>query len=549
MIELCRFALHFGNRGGYTIAVLPSKKISLTTLLTGLVSLSVLLTLTILLFASYESKKKSLIDTTLTLNYSNAVKMSQTIDSLFISMQGSLHYSATMLSNMNTMSTEEISSNLELLRHSSNYFNSIAVVDETGLIRSASPKSIGTVGKYIATEEAKAALESKKPYVSKPYISATSKRLIVFMSEPIYDKNGIYRGYIGGSLYLQEKNVLNMIFANNLSDKLGSYFYIVGSNGHVLFHRDNDRIGEDISANQVVRKLLQNQSGREEMVNLREEALLAGYVKVPANGWGVVVVSPMNVVNGQLNAQIKEILLYTLPPFVLVMLVVIILARRLARPFVSLANLVGKIGKEKVEIPEGKRHWNREADLLTEAIRFAVRQITKQTDQLTLEAMTDPLTGLTNRRTLEAIMLRWREEKTSFSIIIMDIDKFKSINDTYGHRAGDEVLKHFAKIIASSIRPGDVCCRFGGEEFITLIPHASSEEAYLVAERIRSTLEHSVNPVGETITVSLGISHYPSHSTSAEELIHLADQALYQAKKSGRNQTIIAEVEPAFLHQ
>ncbi|MED4783322.1 sensor domain-containing diguanylate cyclase [Brevibacillus choshinensis] len=518
------------------------QKISLTTLLTGLVSLSVLLTLTILLFASYQSKKKSLIDTTLTLNYSSAVKMSQTIDSLFISMQNSLHYSAIILSNMNSMNTDEVYPNLELLRHSSNYFNSIAVVDETGLIRSASPKSLGTVGKYIITEEAKAALASKKPYVSKPYISATSKRLIVFMSAPIYDKNGIYRGYIGGSLYLQEKNILNMIFANNPSDKLGSYFYIVGSNGHVLFHRDKSRIGEDISANQVVQKLMLNQNGREEMVNLRGEALLAGYVKVPTNGWGVVVVSPISVVSEQLNAQLKAILLYTLPPFVLVMLVVIMLARRLARPFVSLANLVGKMGSEKVEIPDGKRHWNREADLLTEAIRYAVGEITKQTEQLTQEAMTDPLTGLTNRRTLEAIIHRWLKEKTPFSIVIMDIDKFKTINDTYGHQAGDEVLKHFAKIIVSSTRPDDVCCRFGGEEFIALLPHANSAVAYHVAERIRSTLEKSATPVGETITVSQGISHYPSHSNSAEELIHLADQALYKAKESGRNRTMITEM-------
>ncbi|WP_428993723.1 sensor domain-containing diguanylate cyclase [Brevibacillus choshinensis] len=529
------------------MAVLPRKKdeqrqnISLTTLLTGLVSLSVLLTLTILLMASYQSKKKSLIDTTLTLNYSSAVKMSQTIDSLFISMQNSLRYSASILTNMNAMPAEEISSTLELLRNSSNYFNSIALVDETGLIRSVSPKSLGTGGKHIVTEEARAALTLKKPYVSRPYISTASGRLMVFMSEPIYDHNGMYRGYIGGSLYLQEKNVMNMIFANNPLDELGSYFYIVGSNGHVLFHRDKNRIGEDISENQVVKKLLQHRNGREESVNLRGEELLAGYVNVPANGWGVVVVSPIRVITEQLNAQILAILLYTLTPFALLMLVVILLARRLAQPFVSLANLVGKIGTEKVELPEGGRHWNREANLLTDAIRYAVREIAKQTDQLTLEAMTDPLTGLTNRRTLEAIMQKWLEEETSFSIIMMDIDRFKSINDTYGHQAGDDVLKHFANIIASSIRPGDVCCRYGGEEFIALIPHASSREAYWVAERIRNTLEQRSNPVGKTITVSLGISHCPTHSTSAEALIQLADQALYRAKNSGRNQTITAD--------
>ncbi|WCN36609.1 sensor domain-containing diguanylate cyclase [Aneurinibacillus uraniidurans] len=517
------------------------KQISLTLLLTGLVSLSVLITLTILLIASYQSKKKALIDTTLTLNYTSAAKMSRTVDTLFKSMRSSLHYSSGVLSNIDSMNADEVYANLELIRHSSNYFNSIVVVDETGVVRNISPKSVDTVGRYISTKEAKAALALKGPYLSKPYITTKSKRLIVFMSEPIYDKKGRYRGYIGGTIYLQEKNVLNMIFENNPTDKIGSYFYIVGPNGHVLFHHYESRLGEDISANQVVRKLMQGQSGQEQMVNLKGEHLLAGYVKVPENDWGVVVVSPISVVYEQLNDQIKAILFYMLPPFVLLMLVVIGLARGLARPFVALADFVTKIGEEKVELPEGKRHWNREVDLLTEAVRYAVTDIKKQTDQLTLEAMTDPLTGLTNRRALEAIMHRWIEEQISFSIIIMDIDRFKSINDTFGHQGGDEVLKHFAKIITSCVRPGDVCCRFGGEEFISLISHVSVEEAYLVAERIRVMLEKSSNPIGQTITVSQGIAHYSSHSDSAEELIHLADQALYKAKDSGRNQTIIAE--------
>ncbi|MCR8634301.1 sensor domain-containing diguanylate cyclase [Paenibacillus radicis (ex Xue et al. 2023)] len=517
------------------------RKISLATLLTGLVSLSVLLTLTILLIASYQSSKKSLIDTTLTLNLTNASKMSQTIDSLFKSMRSSLYKSATFYSNMSSMTEDEIYSNLELIRYSSNYFNSIALVDETGLVRSMSPKSIGSAGKYITTEESKTALALQQPYLSKPYIAATTGRLLVFMSEPIYDMNGTYRGYISGTIYLQEENILNMIFRSNPTDEIGSHFYIVENEGRLLFHQDTNRIGEDISANQVVRKLIQGQSGHEQTVSLKGEALLAGYVKVPANGWGVVVASPIDVVNDQLEQHIGAVLLYMMLPFLMLLLVVIGFARKLAKPFVTLADLVSKIGRDKVEIPEIKQHWNREADLLTKSIRYAISDIKKQTDQLTHEAMTDPLTGLTNRRTLEIIMHQWMEEQTPFSIIIMDIDRFKSINDTYGHQAGDEVLKHFAQIITSTVRPGDVCCRFGGEEFIALISHAAIDEAFLVAERIRHTLEKNIHPIGQPITVSQGIAHYPSHSASAEELIHMADQALYKAKQSGRNQTHIAK--------
>lgn len=516
-------------------------KISLATLFTGLVSLSVLLTLTILLIGSYHLKKSTLIDTTLTSNYAAAAKMSQTIDYLFKSMRSSLQYSSTLLADVKSMPANEVNSKLEIIRHSGSYFNSIILVDETGLVRNRSPLSGGSVGMYVTTEEARTALAVKEPYISIPYTPPQTHRMIVFLSEPIYDRAGEYRGFIGGTLFLQENNILHSIFGNNPINELGSYFYIVGSNGHILFHPDQSRIGEDVRANPVVGKVIQGHSGQEPVVNLRGVALLAGYVKVPENGWGVVVVSPTSVVNEQIFEHIKAMLLYVLPPFAILMLAAIWLARRLAKPFVALTDVVSKIGKEKTELPKGKHHWNREADLLTKAIRYAIKNIRKQTDQLTHEAMTDPLTGLTNRRTLEATMQQWITEMTPFSVIIMDIDRFKEINDIFGHLAGDEVLKHFADIIVSCVRPGDICCRYGGEEFIALIARANAVESYLVAERIRRTLEESDNPIKRQITVSQGVAHYAEQSeSSAEELIRLADQALYKAKRSGRNQTVIA---------
>ncbi|WP_409175937.1 diguanylate cyclase [Brevibacillus fortis] len=520
-----------------------SKKISLVTLLTGLVSLSVVLTVTILLISFYQSKKQALIHTTLTLNHTSATKMSHTIDSLIKSMRSSLQYSASIFSNRNEMNADEAYSKLELIRRTNNYFNSVTVIDETGLVRSVSPGYIGTVGSYIKTETAKSALALKKPYISKPYVTANTKRLIVLMSEPIFDKDGLYRGFIGGTIYLHEDNILNAILGSNPTDELGSSFYIVGSDGHLLFHRDASRIGEDISANPAVRKLIQGQSGYEQIVNLRGQTVLAAYVKVPENDWGVVVVSPISVVYEQVNRDIQCVLLYTLPPFLLLMLVVIGLARKVARPFVALADLVSKAGREEVEFSEGKQHWNREAELLTRAIRFTLNDIKKQTEQLAHDARTDPLTGLTNRRTLEETMQKWMMEQIPFSLIMMDLDRFKSINDTYGHQSGDEVIKHFARMISSSLRPEDVSSRFGGEEFVVLVAHAGLEEAYQVAERIRHALETSTNPIGQPLTVSQGIAHYPSHAVSAEDLMHVADEAMYRAKRSGRNQTMIAEVE------
>ena len=264
------------------------KKISLATLLTGLVSISVLLTLTILLISSYHSKKKSLYDTTFSLNLSTASNMSQTMDSVFKSMHGSLKNAAAFYLNNSGMNATDSDNYLELIRNSSNYVNSIVVVDETGLIRTVSPSSIGTAGGRIKTEAAKEALASRKPYISKPYLSTRTKRLIVFISEPIFDNAGVYRGFIGGSIYLQENNVLNMIFGNESpGGDSGSYFYVVGSDGHVLYDPEKSRIGKDFSSDPIVQKLIQGKSGYEQTVNSKGVTLLAGYSYVPDNRWGI----------------------------------------------------------------------------------------------------------------------------------------------------------------------------------------------------------------------------------------------------------------------
>jgi hypothetical protein len=167
-----------------------SKKLSLTSLLTGLVTLVVLLTSSILLIGSYESKKQSLMETTLHLNYYNADRMTKTMDSLFQSMRSSLEYSAATLSDDDASTPEQVDDYLELMRNSSNYFNSIAVVDADGLLRNVVPASLGPVGDRITSKAGLEALAIKKPYISSPYMTSTTKRLIVFMSQPIFSNNG-----------------------------------------------------------------------------------------------------------------------------------------------------------------------------------------------------------------------------------------------------------------------------------------------------------------------------------------------------------------------
>ncbi len=521
------------------------KKPSLTSLLSGLVISVVLLTSTILLMGTYDSKKKSLIETTLRLNLSSAERMSKTMDSLFQSISSSLRYNAAAFTDLNHMKTEVIDDDLGHMYNSSNFFNSLIVVGANGVILNAYPAGVTKVGERVSSAAVQEALSLQKPSISAPYTTPNSKRLIVLVNQPIWGRDGSYLGMLSGSMYLQEKNVISEVFGNNKADDYGSYYYIVDASGHVLYHPDKARIGVDLSANKVVQRLKREESGMLHATNLYGVDMLAGYSAIPANGWGVVMVSPVEVIRHQLYGHFRTLITYSMIPFLILLAAVVLIARRLAQPFTQLADLVSQMGREPVKLPEVKRHLSREADLLTKAVFLAAGNIRKQTEQLTQEAATDALTGLLNRRSLEYTMNQWMEAYLPFSLIILDVDKFKLVNDTYGHSTGDEVLKHVAHVISSSLRPGDVCHRYGGEEFIILLANTDSEAAYAIAERVRRALEESNPPIPGKVTVSAGIASYPLNAPDRETLLDKADAALYRAKSCGRNRTMMADGEAA----
>lgn len=157
-------------------------------------------------------------------------------------------------------------------------------------------------------------------------------------------------------------------------------------------------------------------------------------------------------------------------------------------------------------------------------------------------AITDSLTELFVRRyffeRLEQELSRSLHNNFNLSLILIDVDNFKSYNDTYGHITGDAVLKEIAKIVKYSLRQIDMCARFGGEELCAMLPETSKEGALLVAERIRLSAEETeISVFNEKIriTISIGISTYPADAGSVNSLIDKADTALYQAKHQGKN--------------
>lgn len=158
-------------------------------------------------------------------------------------------------------------------------------------------------------------------------------------------------------------------------------------------------------------------------------------------------------------------------------------------------------------------------------------------------AATDALTGLSNRRTFDerfkAEFQRAQRFDKPFALLLLDIDHFKHINDTYGHVAGDEVLKSLAKILKKQTRDVDIVARYGGEEFTVILPESDGDKAQTIAERIRRTVSNTsfLMPGEEpiTITVSIGVACYPCCAPDATQMVERADQAMYLAKQTGRN--------------
>ena len=187
-------------------------------------------------------------------------------------------------------------------------------------------------------------------------------------------------------------------------------------------------------------------------------------------------------------------------------------------------------------------------ELLEQQVQERTVALSEANARLQQESVRDPLTGLYNRRYLEERL----EQETRRAVrahgklgfLMLDLDHFKRFNDTYGHDAGDIVLRQTARSLQGSIRAEDAVCRFGGEEFVILLPMADLKTSQARAEQIRGRLrklriEHDGRALGH-VTVSIGVSALPGHGTTGKELLQVADAALYRAKSQGRDCVVVA---------
>jgi diguanylate cyclase (GGDEF)-like protein len=204
-----------------------------------------------------------------------------------------------------------------------------------------------------------------------------------------------------------------------------------------------------------------------------------------------------------------------------------------------------QIGTLIVEDDTAGRTWESEEVLMVKTVsdQLAVAiEHARLFKQVQNQAMTDSLTSLYNhgafKERLDREIKLAERNGDRVSLILLDLDHLKRINDTYGHRAGDECLIHVSEVMRQTVREVDICARYGGEEFVIILPQCSREDAKTVAERLREAI--SISPVKslgqrDQVTASVGVSTYPAPAKTADELIEMADRAMYLAKAAGRN--------------
>ncbi|MDI1346516.1 MAG: diguanylate cyclase [Pseudolabrys sp.] len=224
------------------------------------------------------------------------------------------------------------------------------------------------------------------------------------------------------------------------------------------------------------------------------------------------------------------------------------------QPIEELQRVARRLGEKDFSQRVRLRNTRDELGQLGRAFNIATATLQRLYGELEQRSTHDGLTGALNRAAfderLSAECMSADRHKRSMSLLMVDIDFFKRVNDTHGHQTGDHVLQTLVELLNETIRPGDILARYGGEEFIIILPEADENGAMAMAERVRSTVErHVFNcPIGNNIgvTVSVGCANRLTAGMASDDLVKAADAALYRAKKTGRNRVVSAsELAPA----
>lgn len=508
-------------------------------LLAGLLAITLMASTVVLMTVSVRKQHQALAASMLQSNFEGARNITISVNTIKDLMFRELGSTARYMAE-EQIPEEESSHALGALLMGARLFNGALLLDEEGRVRAATPESGYAEGEALDAELLARKQEKRErgPIVTEAF-EAPNGGLTIMVLLPMRAPGQGQNGYLAGLIDLRERNVFTDMFEHAMKSSVGSFAYMVDKRGELLLNPDEGR-RRDILPAAVIGETFGSGAVRSAVVrDAQGEGRFAGYLQVVDVDWGIVFQTPASAVEQAKWAIWKTQLAWSLPLTAVILALSVWAARRLAKPFVQLTETArGIAAGERVNRPPFESHWNDEAHHLARAMMTAVQGLQNEADKSSKLARTDPLTGLANRAGLEEWLTSHGGDSNDYALIVLDIDHFKSVNDKFGHHKGDETLVHLARILKAECREDDLVCRLGGEEFAALLPTRELRAGTELAERVRGRVERTISPTGKPITVSIGVAHYPAHGRDFDEVFRRADEALYEAKRQGRNRTM-----------
>ena len=398
-------------------------------------------------------------------------------------------------------------------------------------------------------------LKSDNQIVGDAYWDPVAKRAKLIVAVPAQRADGRLLGAFAAELNLAPVQLLLRSFA---PDSTGA------------IHLVNTRGGAIASSDGVSEKLIKSPLPAATMKKLRERArapfeynsyasrdVIGTLEYVPQVSWAVIAEISAEAAYMQVR-RFRDVALLVIA-FLLVAVTASAyrLGRLIARPLDRLTKAAGEVAAGDLTVDLPAAPGGGEIGYLTDVFNHMVYRLRdgraelerinetliKKNEELELLSTTDSLTGLSNHRSLmkrlDDEVTRFRKDKRGFSVLVGDVDHFKQYNDAFGHPAGDEVLQTIAEIMRDSTRKADCCARYGGEEFVIVLPDTAAADALDTAEHIRARVA-AKKFNGRKMTLSIGVATFPEDADDAEAIIAVADEALYQAKREGRDRTVRA---------
>ncbi len=513
---------------------LKGTRITLVYLIVALAVLSAGIAFSNALFAAYRAQKELLVASTLESNLAYAEKLAEVVDLYMESIERQLTVSARRIPAIMD-SPAALQDEAARVAQQSDGLAGVLIVDRDNkvLAQAAADPSLPQERWDLSGADLRA--REERGNVTAPYLCAG--RLTVAVTEPVRDAQGNYLGLVAGAIFLQRDTEVDKLLSQHFH-RDGSYSYVIDASGQVLYRQESER-GELRARNHAVVRALKEGGGAEgRVVRADGEDMLAAYAPMRHGGWGIVVQRPLSVTLRPLRGLMWTIFLYSIPAALVCIVLIALMGYGIAKPLSTLARAVRELDCGRGEpILRSVRAWYFEADQLRQAVRAPLEQHQRRIGELNAETLTDPMTGLLNRRGLAHALER--ASGRAFAVLALDLDHFKRVNDTYGHAAGDRVLVELATIMRAQVRREDAPCRIGGEEFLVVMPGATAKAALAVAERIRAATAKREMPGGVgRITISIGVARCPDDAPDAEKALERADQALYRAKRGGRNRVV-----------